>query len=51
LCVISHAWNGVRAEGEIIEMARQGYEVAIMTQINAKYVTRFKNCGFKIIAT
>lgn len=45
-----HAWNSVRPEAEIfIEMARQGHEVTIMTQINAEYVTRFKDCGLKVI--
>jgi len=45
-----HAWNSVRPEAEIfIEMVRQGHEVTVMTQIEAEYVARFKDCGVKVI--
>lgn len=44
------AWNSVRPEAEMfIEMAKLGHSVTIMTQGNAEYVSRFKECGINVI--
>ncbi|WP_105902620.1 glycosyltransferase family 4 protein [Vibrio gangliei] len=44
------AWNSVRPEAEMfIEMVKLGHQVTIVTQGNSEYVTRFKECGLKVI--
>lgn len=44
------AWNSVRPEAEMfIEMVKLGHSVTVMTQGDAEYVPRFKECGIKVI--
>lgn len=44
------AWNSVRPEAEMfIEMSRLGHNITIVTQGDADYVSRFIDCGIKII--
>lgn len=45
-----HAKNSVRPEAEMfIEMVKQGHEVTVITQGDAEYTQRFKECGVKVI--
>ncbi|GLT13159.1 glycosyltransferase family 4 protein [Vibrio algivorus] len=44
------SWNSVRPEAEMfIEMTKLGHNVTIVTQGYAKYISRFKENGIKII--
>lgn len=43
-------WHSVRPEAEMfIEMARQGHQVTVATQGDAKYASRFRDNGAKVI--
>lgn len=42
-------WNSVRPEGEmLIELAKLGVDVEVMTQPGAEYAARFKECGIPV---
>ncbi|SFM62046.1 glycosyltransferase family 4 protein [Marinobacter zhejiangensis] len=42
-------WNSVRPEGEmLIELSRLGVDVHVMTQPDAEYVPRFRECGLQV---